>query len=829
MRHSFVAHAMIVILFGTLSICVSAPPTSDSREFLQQHCYTCHDGATAEAGLDLRELSRRSGDRSALQTWARVYDRVAAGEMPPEGEPRPAAGKADEFRKDLAAWLNATYSELYREQGRVPLRRLNPIEFENALRDLLAAPWLQLREILPPERSMYGFDNVAEVQEFSYVQMARYLEAAEVAVDSAMMLGPPQQPRTVNVDFGESRRFVNRDGWTIMLRQPNSAQAPWRISNKRQREAGWYRFTVRCKSVRYENGAILPAQRRQVAAINTAAKRFLHTFDVPEVSGEVKFVAWLNRDELLEFYCADLSDRQCPKDKDEAPRPFRGDGVAVKSIAITGPFAGPACDEQHDSWPPESYRRLFGELPTARWSESSGLLPPEKLHIPDRTANKRGVRNPFERPIESTMVVSDSPHRDAERLLRGFMVRAYRGAVSESEVQRCLKHAAAAIERRACFQDVMRVAYQAALSSPDFLYLQEAPGRLDGPLLATRLAYFLWRSPPDEEFLASVVDDDQALRRTVDEMLDDERSGRFVSDFCGQWLDLRELHETSPDRYLYPEYYGDTHLFESARAETEATFAAMLREDLPAVTAVSADFVMINERLAELYGISGVSGAEIRRVSLPSDSPRGGFLSQASVLKVTANGLTTSPVVRGAWVLDRLLGTPPAAPPPNAGSIEPDTRGATTVREQLEKHRAVASCASCHNSIDPPGFALESFDVMGGWRDRYRSTEDGEVVMRTFASKDVSFRLGPVVDASGTTSSGEAFQNYEQFRGHLVAQEEQIARNLTERLLTFATGAGITFVDRRTVDDILERARSSRWGLRSLIVEIVLSPTFRNK
>jgi hypothetical protein len=376
----------------------------------------------------------------------------------------------------------------------------------------------------------------------------------------------------------------------------------------------------------------------------------------------------------------------------------------------------------------------------------------------------------------------------------------------------------------------MRVAYKAALSSPDFLYFRESSGKLTHAALATRLAYFLWRSAPDRELLQADLANPSVLRKTVDAMLDDPRSSRLVSDFCGQWLDLRELYDTSPDRLLFPEYWGDMHLVQSARCETEAMFAAMIEHDLPASSVVQADFVMINERLSELYGIANVSGVEIRRVSLPPESPRGGFLTQASVLKVTANGLTTSPVIRGAWVLDRLLGTPPAAPPPNVGSIEPDTRGATTVREQLAKHREVASCASCHATIDPPGFALESFDVMGGWRDRYRTTgTDGEKINRRFAGKEVSYRVGPRVDASGKTPDGEAFIDYHEFRDYLAGQQEQIARNLVRRLLTFATGAGISFADRQAVETILHKTKSSGYGLRSILVEIILSPTFQNK
>ena len=197
----------------------------------------------------------------------------------------------------------------------------------------------------------------------------------------------------------------------------------------------------------------------------------------------------------------------------------------------------------------------------------------------------------------------------------------------------------------------------------------------------------------------------------------------------------------------------------------------LIRRDSPAISIVQSDFVILNERLAELYGIPGIIGCEMRPVTLPADSTRGGFLTQASVMKVTANGLTTSPVIRGAWILERILGDEPSVPPPNVGSIEPDTRGVTTVREQLEKHREIEACASCHREIDPPGFAMENFDVMGGWRDRYRTTEKGETEKRLFASREISFKRGPEVDASGETPEGLVFSGFREYRRYLANRE----------------------------------------------------------
>ena len=829
-----------------LSQTASAEAPRAARAFFERHCHACHAGVTTEGGLDLFELDLDSTDPRNLATWAGVIDRVIAGEMPPAKRPRPSAESIESFVGQTRQALTQAWRERYARGGRTISRRLNPTEFENTLRDLLAAPWLELRGMLPPDPAVHGFDNVPEGQEISYVQLARFLEAAEVAIDGAMMLRPEKPPTTVRLWFQEEGRFRGKgefagkgtgdtrlvDEWVVLLRQPNSAQAPWRIDNKHQHEAGWYRLRVRCKAVTYHDGHLLPPERGQVSAINTAAKRVLGSFDVPPEGGVVEFIAWQHQDDLLEFHCSTLDDRNAGKDP---TGPYHADGIAVEYFEIEGPFADAECRRGPTAgrWPPESHRRLFGDLPTAPWTEESGLKPPAMLHIPDLTANKRGLRDAFMPSPGRMMVVSESPREDAERLLRDFLRRAYRRPVEESEVGRCLDFAIEAIEQNACFQDAMRLAFKAALVSPDFLYFQERPGRLDAHALASRLSYLFWRSLPDEALIeaadAGRLRTRDGLLREFDRLLDDPKSARFVTDFSGQWLDLYRVHDTAPDRYLYPEYYCDTHAVDSAVAETEATFAEMLRSDLPAASVVSTDFAMVNERLAEIYGIEGVHGREIRRVALPAGSPRGGFLTQASLLKVTANGLTTSPVTRGAWMMDRLLGMPPPAPPPNAGSIDPDTRGATTVREQLEKHRRSESCAACHAKIDPPGFALENFDVLGAWRDRYRSFDLGEPVRFKVANRDVRYKLSLPVDASGETEGGKAFENIHDFRRILLAQEEQIARNLVERLLTFATGAGVTFADRATSEEILQRTRPASHGLRSILREIVLSETFRSK
>ena len=328
--------------------------------------------------------------------------------------------------------------------------------------------------------------------------------------------------------------------------------------------------------------------------------------------------------------------------------------------------------------------------------------------------------------------IDSSDPMDGARLVRGFMQRAYRRPVQDADVQPFVKLFHTARDAGANFTDALLTAYTGVLCSPAFVTLEEKPGPLDDHALATRLSYFLWNSEPDAT-LRSLADqgalhNPKVLSAQADRLLADPRSQRFVDAFLDYWLDLRKTNNTSPDETLYPDYYLDDFLTEFSVEETRAFFAELLHNDLPARNLVASDFVMVNDRLAALYGLPDVQGSQIRRVALPKDSVRGGLLTQASVLKVTANGTTTSPVLRGAWITERILGQPVPPPPPAVPAVEPDIRGATTIREQLDKHRTQATCSACHARIDPPGFALESFDVFGGWRDHYRALGDGEKV-----------------------------------------------------------------------------------------------------
>jgi hypothetical protein len=420
-------------------------------------------------------------------------------------------------------------------------------------------------------------------------------------------------------------------------------------------------------------------------------------------------------------------------------------------------------------------------------------------------------------------------------LLRSFTRRAYRRPVEEPEVQLFLGLFKNQYEQGFGFGKSMLAAYTAVLSSPGFLFFDESPGRLNDYALASRLSYFLWNSEPDEALRALAERGElhrpEVLRAQTDRLMNDSKARRFVEAFTDYWLDLRKIDDTSPSTTLYNDYELDDPLKLAAVEETQLFVEELLRADLPARNIVDSDFTFLNERLAEHYGVPGVNGAELRRVSLPKDSVRGGLMTQASVLKVTANGTTTSPVLRGHWITERILGIETPPPPPKTPSIEPDIRGATTIRQQLDKHRADPTCASCHTKMDPPGFALESFDVMGGWRDHYRATKEGATNAPGFGmdGQRFVFYYALPVDCTGALPDGQSFRDVRELKRELLADPTPIARNLVRQLAVYATGAPVRFSDREAIETILDRTKAGQYGVRSIVRELVQSELFLTK
>ena len=809
-------------------------------EFLHRYCADCHAGKSASANLDLGRVidSSQAGGSFPFAKWVTIHDRLRYGEMPPSDADQPSDVERSQTVDSLSKTLHGISAAEQAKRGRGQLRRLNRVEYEYTLRDLFALPNLEVAGMLPADAISHGFDTVGAALNLSYVQMERYLQAATAALDQAMVLGPKPPERSWRLDAPTNGRLAQvirkgREAVPIgdavgLLRQPNSAQAPWWWSKFAPPSDGVYRLRMKTFGFVWDRGEVLDADRPHAVtmlAVQQSTKRPLGTFDVfgsRRNATTIEFDAYLKQGDQIQFWIETLSDRT-KSDRIDI-NDYSSPGVAVEWFEAEGPI--------HEQWPPASYVRLFGDLPSVAWTSESGFKEPPIPMITDgvgkRAKRVRARRN----RITLYRVDSGDPTTDAKRLLRSFVARSYRRPISDDEVDVYLELVNAKLDAGECFQEAMKIGYQAVLCSPEFLFMQHGVGSLNDHAIASRLSYFLWKSLPDDALLAladaGALSDPKNLRRQVDRMLDDSRSIRFVKDFAGQWLDLHRITVTQPDDQLYPEYDGL--LLESMVKETHAYLAEMLRLDLGVPHIIGSEFAMLNGRLAEHYGIPNVNGIDIHRVTLPADSPRGGLLTQASLLKVTANGTTTSPVIRGAWIVDRILGRPSPPPPPNVPAVEPDLRGTVTVRQQLDKHRNDESCAVCHRKIDPPGFALENFDVIGGWRDRYRSLGDGtETGKTTPRGRPVAYKLGLPVDASGTSSNGERFDDIKGFRKLLRGQEREIATSLVKKLLVYSTGAGIEFADRHVIEEILGKCEKSSYGIRTIIHEIVQSSAFQTK
>ncbi|MEI6537345.1 MAG: DUF1592 domain-containing protein, partial [Verrucomicrobiaceae bacterium] len=540
-----------------------------------------------------------------------------------------------------------------------------------------------------------------------------------------------------------------------------------------------------------------------------------------------EFTPWMEKNEEVYFNCASLHlHEQQVRMLPGGAAGYVGPGIATDWLEVEGPL--------NDQWPPESHQRLFGDLPIKPFDAASGVNAPKRppVTMNNRAWPKAADLPPSEAAPPLCTVASTRPLEDATRLLKSFLNRAFRRPVPVDEVQRYAGLVKSRLDARDCFEDAMAYAYKAALTSTNFLFRSESPGKLDDIALASRLSFWLWNSVPDDELLALAtagrLHQPEVMRSQVERLLNSDKAERFINDFLDQWLKLRDIDSTDPDGELYPEFHA--YLKDSMLAESRAFFRELLTKDLSVTNIVASNFAMMNERLADHYGFEGVTGSKIHATLLPPDCERGGFITQASVLKVSANGTNTSPVIRGIWFNERILGQTVPPPPPGIPAIDPDTHGATTVREQLEKHRADPSCASCHSKMDPAGFALESFDVIGRFRTRYRSRGAGDPTSVVFPGGWKPFyKLGPVVDSAGKLPDGRAFNDIIDLRKHLLADPDQIARNLTQQLLTYATGAELTYADRREITQLVAESKLRKHGVRSLIHIIAESAIFQRK
>ena len=785
-------------------------PRQSVESLVEASCFDCHDADTKTA-LNFDELSFDLTDADAFRTWEKVYDMIDSGEMPPKKKPRPDPKLKNDALASLHKHLRDTSLAQQKQDGRTPARRLTRIEYEHTLHDLLGIGG-DLAAKLPPENLSAPFDTIAAEQGISPVHIRSYLLAADAAIDEALELGrkPSMEPRPIdyrNNPYAKMwfDRELRRGGNTVL----RADDAYVLFDNRPQRSphtnnsnsmgikfpvAGQYRIVADAYAYQAKTPVTFCIYR---ASDQTGNKEMIGSWQLdPGKPRQVEVEHYFRPGDF--FFLA-------PSDLDATPegrnvfmvgaRQYTGEGVAIRHLTLEGPL--------EKQWPPERTRDLLGEVEfqTGRDGKHSIILRDEPLARISDVVSRLGPKA-LRRPLR------DGEPAEWATLAKPVLAEG-RG-----------------------FTEALRVVLRALFSSPEFLYHQAEPGPLDDYALATRLSYFLWKSLPDDQLslLAAegALSDPAVLASEVDRLLDDEKSRRFVEDFLDQWLELEDIDATTPDERLYPEY--DDLLRQAMLEETRRFFAELIWDDRGVRELIDSDFTFLNRRLAEHYDIPGIEGLAFQKVTLPEESPRGGLLTQASLLKITANGTNTSPVPRGNFILSQLLGTPPNPPPPGAGSVEPDTRGTTTIREELDAHRNVASCNRCHIHIDPPGFALESFDPIGGYRTRYRSTGQGDKPdERLFGRPIREYRLGQPVDASGITPDGVSFDGIEDYKQWLMQQQDQIAGHFVSQLIAYSTGAEIQFADRDERDRMLEEARDGGYGIRSLIHAVVQSDLFRRK
>ena len=758
---------------------------SQLQPLLNSHCIDCHKGKDAAGHFDLADLKDDLTDRETARRWVLVYDRMAKGEMPPQTEPPIATAKKASAIKTLSTAL----TRADRARSSVVLRRLNRTEYENTVRDLFGIK-ARVKNMLPQDTPTDGFDNVGEGLAVSAEAMQAYLRAADATLDA--VFGPPAKPRYIRHEtnlldqkdhlgnssiahrFGKMFRKT-KDGVIIF----QSRYCPSNLVSfaRLRAPAGTYHVKLRVRAIQSKR----PVTLRIYGGDTIVGRRERHLVGYYDIPPE-KWTTVEFKDRLVEpngtFLPKCYGTEGTRKDANTYPNP----GLEIGDITIEGPI---------EKWPPLSRVRLLG-----------GVNP------------KTGTVG------------------DINAILQTLLPRAFRRPVDPGEIAPILVLAKSELDRGGSFEAALRLALKAVLCSPEFLFLEEPGGDvISQHALASRLSYFLWSSMPDEELLSLAVagklDDPMVLRGQVDRLLNSPKANAFTVNFTAQWLSLKDIDFTTPDQKLYPEF--DELLKVSMIEETQQFFQEMLREDLNVMHVVDSDFLIANERLAKHYGIDGVEGQEFRKVTLPADSVRGGIMTQASILKVTANGSNSSPVIRGIWVLENIMGETVPPPPPNIPAVEPDIRGATTLREQLAKHRNVDTCAVCHANIDPAGFALESFDVIGGWRENYRTLGEGrrpDVKRAPFTHDWVTYRLGRPVDATGQTPDGQSFSDIRRFKELLAEDVDQITAGLTRKLLTYSMGRTVGFSDRPAIKEIVAKLSNQKYGLRSLVHEIVQSPTF---
>ena len=782
---------------------MAAPATDFQRDVLpvlQSRCVRCHGSEEQNSDIRLDNLSTDLiNDRRAAENWNAVLNTINRGEMPPEDEPQLTV----EERRTLTSWLTAQVDAAIEAQrkagGSVVLRRLNRVEYQNTMTDLLGLDMDYVRDLPPDSASPDGFTNNGQSLQMSALQLEYYLDAARRALERVIVSGPA--PRVYEYTFTES----NVKGWLGEVERSNQLgrrQSFLGTMIDDYPEEGEFRIRVTLTAdVKSDKGFPLlevsvgyrpdtkilfrPVETVEITSGNEQTFEFrgrLENHPLP-VRGQGKFPGLVVR--LRNAYDDGSPLPRAEKGKKDKKRgavyPVEPElpTLQIKSVD----FAAPVFDQ----WPPALHRRIL---------------------------------------FASELRESDEPGY-VKAVLQRFMPRAFRRPVTDAEVARMTDFFASIRPEFPTFEDAIRETLAMVLIQPDFLYLVET-GNADeddrsitDSELATRLSYFLTGTMPDETLREAAAIDalrqTDTLTRQVDRLLDDPRSRRFIDQFTSQWLHLDVVDSVAISRDYYPGF--DDSLKNDMRSETQRFFGHLLHEDLSAINLLSSDFSMLNERLARHYEVEGVHGREFRPVKLPPEQHRGGLLGHASILLSGSTGEDSHAVRRAVWIRDRLLDDPPATPPPNVPGLDKADPQflKLSIREQLVIHRGTEACASCHRGIDPWGIALENFDAIGRWRTEIRR-QNGR-----------NFETLPV-NAADTLPNGHELDGVDSLREYLLTKRKNdFVRSLVSRLLTYALGRRLELADQAVVEELSHEFAENGYRLRPLIHAIVASEPFQTK
>ncbi|MEL7498999.1 MAG: DUF1592 domain-containing protein [Planctomycetota bacterium] len=787
----------------------------DLQPFLKSYCTDCHGAKSQKGDRRFDQLPAAINDSNTLADYQDILDQLNLSEMPPPESKQPT----DADRKKIIARLTATIADYHQRTNgaktQTVLRRLNAREYRNTIRDLLHLNMQMFdpTSTFPRDQTVQHLDNVGDQLVTSGYLLARYLDAADQAIEKAIL--SPARPEVRKWNFSndfrqqpeidQAHRLTSRFKWLTLYEVPDSekpegAYAAINDFAEGVPADGYYK-------IRFDVEALNRKHPFKQGELGMDASE---PFRLGIVPGD-QSAGRLHLPQPVEPLLAEL---RLPDERGwQEVEVWLDQGYTPRFTFLNGPIDARKLFTRLPRRYPELFAKsakngiVAGRIGTIK----KGVLPQIRIHEVE-------ISGPYYKswPTESQKallgdkaetILASGKVTNVRSLLRQFLKRAYRRPVNDDEIERIVR----VIDSRQRDGRTSLEAYcdglKVALCSPNFLYLEAGGEKLSSYAVASRLSYFLWSSMPDETLFR--LADNNALQQPkvfaaeAQRMLTDFKSDALIDGFLDSWLNLRELGSAPPDRKQFNAYY-QYDLETAMREETRMFTRHLIEENLDIANFLDSEFTFVNKPLARHYGMEPPKESGFQRVSL-RDEFRGGLLGQASVLTVTANGIDTSPVVRGIWVLENILGDPPNPPPPDVEPLDPDIRGAKTIRDQLKNHRDVATCYDCHRKIDPLGFALENFDPVGRWRGSYgRKTK---------------------IDASGELPNGTAFRDIRELKPILLANRQQFSRALVTKLFAYAIGREMTASDRPQIDTVAESSN----GLRDLIIAVASSPTFRSK